>query len=882
MLAQIAAFLRDAIDVIRQSLTWILQNGLVATLAIVWWGTVAIARVLWACRAAALSVLLGGGLIVGTDQARDIVISAGLPSLRAWRVPVAVAVWALLAWYWARLTLSYDFITAWIRLETGWRRAWCAFWQAQVPRLLGTLAVLSVAAANWSAAGIYRAAGDTYGAREFNTAGWVYTGWALLFFLFVASRRHVVPRLVGFVTKSTSGTAKTLTPTAAPMTGLFDFHSPLVATFFVVTSVLAPLAALGVAADPVAMNDVFGGAVPGVLVGLALIVPIASLLVILSARYGLPIFAAVLLWIVMTPVWFGDIHDVRRCSDWDNSPNKPNNCNAAAIAKRPSLKQAFLAWWEANAANAPDLGNGIKAPPMVVVATAGGASRAAFWTAQVLSSIAEREPGFVDRVFMISGVSGGSLGAVAFRSLVEVDRLDQHKATGRKASSPTLADAAKRSDKLITGDFLGPPLLAGLYVDLPASGTSFLLPRSIRPDDRAAALEKSWEAAWKKQGLGTGKFEWRDGLNSVFNGDRAWPYLVLNGTSVEKGKRIVTSTIDFGTETNMSGPINRYDAFDIMKSDIPISTAVTMSARFPVVSPTGAMRGPDPVTSETAKVWGRVTDGGLFENFGALTADEVIRYLALRIKEVQTGIQQIVPMAILISSDPSLDPLHLRLPPNSSLPDCAALGDVRLPTLAKHPGNGRLECPVSANNHERLLTDPAIALYGGRVARGEAAATALADRIVDTNIPIRDRLVRKTGKSVDDVQARVGLDDHSDFFHFRQCRVSGEKTPTMSWHDSNGAFQAMRTMLGIGDNAVDHCGNFAEFFRLCLRLERVSGRADDDMAATQACRGRWGKEPVGWNCCDPEPGSRIKRPYCGINAIEYVTRRHTANRCKPT
>ena len=882
MLAKISRFLHDSAIVCGDCWRWCLEHCVVAALAMAWWGIVAVARILWACRAAALSVLLGAGLIVGTDQARDIVIASGLPSFRAYRIPVAVAIWAILAWYWARLTLSYSFVTAWVDRETGRRLGWCEFWRLQAPRLLGTLAILSLASTNWSAATIHRAAGDNDGADDFNTAGYSYAGYALLFFVVVATRRWWVPWLLDRFADPTGRTARILTPTHAPVTRVVGFDNPAVFLFFSVTTLLAPIVALSVAADPVAMNDVFGGAVPGILLGLALFVPVASVLVILSARLGLPLFAAALLWLVLAPGWFGDIHDVRRCSDLAKSSRPPARCETEAFRTRPSLKQAFFAWWERNAEITPPLGN-VTAPPMIVVATAGGASRAAYWTTQVLGHIAEREEHFAERLFMISGVSGGSLGAVTFRSLIEADRLG----SADNAGSPRLEGVAKKSDDLIREEFLGPALTTGLYVDVPAGGFAFLLPWRWRPDDRAAALEKAWEASWTKFGFGAGKFDWRDGFNSVFNSatTRPWPILALNGTSVEKGKRIITSNVDFssnnpGDPTNMSGGINRYDAFDMMNSDIPISTAVTMSARFPLISPTGALRERQAEEGAPEKIWTRVTDGGLFENFGALTADEVIRYFALRASEVQQGPKQIVPIAILISSDPSLDALHLRRDanPKRAIPDCSPIAGNARPDPQPHAGNAWNECPVIVNDFERAFLDPAIALYGGRVARGEAAATALADRIADTRIPVRDRLVARSGRSVDEVQARIGIDDHQDFFHFRQCRLPGTKTPTMSWHDSPGAFEAMKQMLGItpDDKGTypDHCGNQIEFFRLCVRLERLTGRSADDHAATLACESteRWRRRPDGWDCCVPEPGSRLKRPFCGMQAVEYVTR----------
>jgi hypothetical protein len=384
------------------------------------------------------------------------------------------------------------------------------------------------------------------------------------------------------------------------------------------------------------------------------------------------------------------------------------------------------------------------------------------------------------------------------------------------------------------------------------------------PNDRAVALEKAWETAWLGSGISkTGGFAWSDGLARTFTRDasRPWPILALNGTSVEKGKRIITSNVRFATDdhlagVNISGGIHRYDGLDIMESDIPISTAVTMSARFPVVSTAGGMR------DGKGQLIGRVIDCGLFENFGAVLADESIRYLVERIREAQNTEQPVVPIAILISSDPSLDRIELRpgTPKQGVLPDCLPVG----PEPRPHPGNDWPECPVKAASYATLLVDPIAALYDGRTARGELAATALRDRIEGSRIMIRDRLVKKLGDdTLDTVQARVGLDDHTDFFHFRQCRVPDAKSPTMSWHDSGTAWHSMRRMLGLdtepNGSIADPCGNKLEFFRLCMRLARLSGRAEDDEAGTKWCGDAGWPVPEGWSC-EPVPGH--PRAYC--------------------
>jgi hypothetical protein len=289
-----------------------------------------------------------------------------------------------------------------------------------------------------------------------------------------------------------------------------------------------------------------------------------------------------------------------------------------------------------------------------------------------------------------------------------------------------------------------------------------------------------------------------------------------------------------------------------------------------VISPTGGLR------DKTGKLISRVTDGGLFENFGALTLDEVLRYLVLRLGNVQDGERQTAPMVILISSEPALDRLYLRVDgaPNPASPDCATVdpGDPR-PLAREHPGNGWSECPTQQREYGALLRDPAIALYDGRVARGEAAATALLERVVDAKRAVRDRLVdldrpqSRRVKDMDTLQTRLGFDDHTDFFHFRQCRVDHRVGPTMSWHNSQAAWDVLQKMLGLAPGDRDYCGNGVEFFRLCMRLSRVSGEAPDDKAATALCETakQWPR-PKDWQCCVPAPGSALKRPYCGLRA----------------
>ena len=55
--------------------------------------------------------------------------------------------------------------------------------------------------------------------------------------------------------------------------------------------------------------------------------------------------------------------------------------------------------------------------PLFIVTAEGGASRSAYWTSGVLSNIQQRDPAFINHIFAISSVSGGSLGSATFSLL---------------------------------------------------------------------------------------------------------------------------------------------------------------------------------------------------------------------------------------------------------------------------------------------------------------------------------------------------------------------------------------------------------------------------------------------------------------------------------
>ena len=127
------------------------------------------------------------------------------------------------------------------------------------------------------------------------------------------------------------------------------------------------------------------------------------------------------------------------------------------------------------------------------------------------------------------------------------------------------------------------------------------------------------------------------------------PALFLNGTSVEKGNRIMTSNLrvtdsffDVEDAAVKLGPPE--EGATKVACHIPLSTAAHMSARFTYVSPAG--RFPD----ETY-----IVDGGYFENSGATKALEIVA----RINEwcAFNHIADVDPKVIMISNNPRRPPI---------------------------------------------------------------------------------------------------------------------------------------------------------------------------------------------------------------------------------
>ena len=319
------------------------------------------------------------------------------------------------------------------------------------------------------------------------------------------------------------------------------------------------------------------------------------------------------------------------------------------------------------------------------------------------------------RIFALSGVSGGAFGAATIQAALW-DSLEKddappcrypHRTWYRSAAHPAGAPFSWREclQALTSGDYLSPTMIGIAFRDnfAPPLGTGWVLP------DRAALLEQSWErhydyvvnsgSTWLSSGSSCDEAS-RSGLCRRFGyladhpalarKPAAWlPLLFLNGTSVQTGRRIVTADL-VPTAASLNRPSRdaiypqAYDLFEAMSSecaapgrdiknqtchdidhgqadnpalrdapDLRLSTAALTSARFPVISPAGA------IYAKGSGVFGdRLVDGGFFENSGVTTALDIAKALASR---------HVVPLILWVLNEPQRSITHVFVPPRPTV-----------------------------------------------------------------------------------------------------------------------------------------------------------------------------------------------------------------------
>lgn len=343
--------------------------------------------------------------------------------------------------------------------------------------------------------------------------------------------------------------------------------------------------------------------------------------------------------ILMFTVWlalvsqFNDNHEIARIAE-TGTPDFTS----------PDLDAYMDTWLNARLAQLPRTDNDAEFPILMVAAEGGGA-RAAYWTGSVLGELDSIKPasGLAprDHIFMISGVSGGSVGAATYgASLVYED--EDHQAV------------SKTVQQFLTQDFLSPVTAGALYHDF---FTDFI-PFPLAALDRSRWLEGSWTTGWTRAASGSDLFSidfrrlWTGGTRASLGTLNAVPLLVFNTTSVRSGSTWMVSPVRFAHQPGCRSQ----DFVDLIEPDgkgMSLATAAHLSARFTGISPAGriSLKGYQDCPADG---FDRFVDGAYFENSGA----DIVAATARRLEDrIETFCFQ------TLNGEPQCDPTRMPIIP---------------------------------------------------------------------------------------------------------------------------------------------------------------------------------------------------------------------------
>jgi hypothetical protein len=585
-----------------------------ATTAVQWFGRgLDLLQELSVCGFSILMVALGTIVFLYVEQGKEVLraLAEGGDQTGATNLPrvllfgLGLLLWSLTSWYSARILLYCEFFKDrqrplpknewWDKFRAGVRSAF--------PRILGILPFAIVGTGFFLCALRYETTAP-WGLKVLGALS--YVGVVILYVAFRIRRNWLNRQYQG------------LTPEAKNKRDaeLSTQSKKVIASMALVSALFGLLLVI----DPILFAGEMGtGAV--LLVAGAAWVFWGSTLVYLGRRAHLPLLILLAGWVALCSLT-NDNHDLRTITP-------------TTSYRRPRVNDALKVWHDNVVKKYPGVTH-----PLYVVASEGGGIRAAYWTAAVLGTIQDEQPAFADHLFAISGVSGGSLGAAVFASLL----LDGHERT----------DFARRSESMLGRDFLSPAMAAMLCPDF----LQRFCPWGLTGLDRGRWLERSWENAWhdtmRKAGTKNPDRFAESFLDMWGPGNDYVPNLFLNGTSVEHGNRVIVANVlldgkefldadDATRRLMMLDDQGDNDKLAAPYIDLPVSAAAHLSARFTYLSPAGKFP-PDGT---------HVVDGGYFENSGATTALDILRQVTNALSTAGADYGDVVPKLIMISNNPT-------------------------------------------------------------------------------------------------------------------------------------------------------------------------------------------------------------------------------------
>jgi hypothetical protein len=283
---------------------------------------------------------------------------------------------------------------------------------------------------------------------------------------------------------------------------------------------------------------------------------------------------------------------------------------------------------------------------LVIVATSGGAYRAAFWTSIVLDELVSRSAsrgplaGFDRSIRLMTGASGGMVGAAYFVAATQEGPSPRGSISEKLASDIAAGHVFPAEFWTlwpIPRDTLSQVAQQLIQRDVPGS----LLPWMAK-SDRGRTLESSWRT-----------------LDATFAnllpGEAAgWrPSLILSPMVVETGAPLLISNLNLSEMSSEGSPyLTFFQLFPGSRDSFRLRTAVRMNATFPYASPIVAL------PTEPTR---RVIDAGYFENFGIATTVQFLRMPSV-VRWIKENVAAIALVQIRSSRMEATVSEHIRKP----------------------------------------------------------------------------------------------------------------------------------------------------------------------------------------------------------------------------
>ncbi len=248
--------------------------------------------------------------------------------------------------------------------------------------------------------------------------------------------------------------------------------------------------------------------------------------------------------------------------------------------------------------------------PVVVVTTSGGGSRSTYWTFHVLQYLDSLSGGnLFKHTVMITGASGGMIGAAYWRSIHDAYDMGLIK---DRYSPQYQANMGK--------DLLNAIIFSLASVDLISPFNKISIAGYSYTRDRGYAMEQ--ELVTNTDSLLDKNFNYfrqREAAGKI-------PELLINGTIINDGRKLMMSSQPVGYLTQpeyslheANPPIDAVDFSEFFAKQDPynlrITSALRMNATFPFVLP---------VVRLPSKPYMNIMDAGLRDNFGAELASRYI------------------------------------------------------------------------------------------------------------------------------------------------------------------------------------------------------------------------------------------------------------------